>query len=212
MHARAEQRAATATSAQAAASSSTREELPQRGGASLESLVADVAGSDPRMRVIAQRALTQRDGADVNPAVMQLVHHATPAVSQVATQIIEDRYRNGRGNVDDVVHIAEDTRLGPPTRFGALACAGLKKSDQAGDLLAKLVKSGSDLERSTAASLLANQAPDRAVPALLDALADPDLAVRKNAGAALQRIAKTPDDLDGDPTRWRDWWKQQSRR
>jgi HEAT repeat protein len=117
-----------------------------------------------------------------------------------------------------LVRIARDEALDQNVRYAALAgVVRLAERKQAEGVLLGLADPRTHGGvRGHAMQALARLDCRRAIPAVLDALADGDWYVRATADHALRGFAALPagvgyDAAQPDPARWRRWWEQQGK-
>jgi HEAT repeat protein len=172
-------------------------------------LVADLSDADPKVRRAAVRELARDRDAD--PALL-LAASRDPdlLVGVTAIEALGKLHAQGQVPVQELIARATDRRLDERVRVGALNGLGQVPSPEAARLLAELASRGDVGERRTAAILLAHQAPDVAVPALIGLLGDGDEYVRSNALESL-RARSRGRDFGTDAEAWRAWWGARSR-
>jgi HEAT repeat protein len=167
-------------------------------------LAQDLHDADPKVRRAATAELA-RDPSDA-PALLAASRDRDLEVSIVATVALGKLYASGELPASELVARIQDRDLPEKVRASALNGLGMVPAPDTAKLFAELVASGDTLDRRSAAVLLANQDPALAVPALIDALSDPDEYVRGNAVEALRRLGRGRD-YGTDANAWRSWWQ-----
>jgi HEAT repeat protein len=167
-------------------------------------LAADLKDANPKVRATAVR---EASDADVFRAA---VHDRALEVGIAGADGLARLHASGEVGAQEMIAIATDHTLSDRVRLTALNGLGLVPSADAARTLAELVHRGDQIEKRSAAILLAHQDAEVAVPALIDALADADEVVRSNAAEALRGKARGRD-FGTDAAAWRGWWQSRSR-
>ncbi len=183
--------------------------LPPRTTAATPDLAADLAATDPKIRRAAVREAARN--SDLDPAVLLLASRDPDVeVGFTATAALGTRYADGSLPASELIARVTDRSLDERVRGSALNGLGVVAAPEAAALLLDLLAHGSVTERASAAILLVHQDPDRAIPALISALADAEAHVRSNALESL-RTRSRGRDFGTDAAAWQAWWRVQSR-
>lgn len=167
-------------------------------------LAADLVDGDPKVR----RAAIREAARDANVDVQLLLDTSRDSdleVSAVATVALGDAYAHGRVPFAELAARAQDTGIHEKVRNAALNGLGAVASPEAAALLDRLASGGSTTERAAAATLLQNQDPELAIPALIRTLGDADAHVRECARDSLKARSRGRD-FGEDAAAWRAWW------
>lgn len=157
------------------------------------------------------RALAVQDLADAPPspeaveALIDALQDTSITVSGSAGDTLGKWYIKGQVPAEELIRRARDPSLHPKTRTGILRGLSKVPTPEATELLLSMINEGEVTERRFAAGMIAYQGPEVAVPALIEALEDPDEWVRFNANEVLQHISRGRN-YGQDKAAWRNWW------
>ncbi len=176
--------------------------LPTRKPA--RGLAADLLSTDPKIR---QAAVHEAARGESDPQVL-LAASRDPdlGVSRVAIGALNKLYATGDVSRKDMLALASDKTLPDRARILAINGVGAVPSAEAAAMLVEMLAKGSEIERRSAAALLAHQDPEVAVPALITALSDADDVVRTQAVDSLKALSRGRD-FGTDAGAWRAWWQ-----
>ena len=167
----------------------------------------DLRDADPKIRRATLRELVAAGEVDV-PTLTDAARDPDIDVAVLALDALGKRHAAGEVPAALLVERAADRVRDPRTRAAALNAFGTVASTEAADALVAMLRSGDLVERRSAAILLAHQALEVAIPALIDALADADEGVRANALEVLRQRSRGRD-FATDAAAWRAWWQSQ---
>jgi hypothetical protein len=162
----------------------------------------------PRVRAHAILRLGDTMTTDAGEALARTIYDPHLTLSTMAADQIRHHLRAGLVEPAVVVPIARDRDLHRKTRLTMVGSVSKVKSPEATDLLLDLLYEGDAEERRATVGLLPRQGLDVAVPAIIDALADPDRWVVYNAREQLERIGRGRD-FGTDQEAWRQWWEEE---
>jgi hypothetical protein len=167
-------------------------------------LQTDLADPLPQVRATAIKDYAKDPEAD--PAVfVEAMRDRDLGVAIVATGALGKQYGTGRYDGAALLASANDRTLPTKVRVAAMDGIGVVATPDAARLLVQLLASADLTDRRSAAILLQHQDPQVAVPALIDALADPDEVVVANAHDSLRALSRGRD-FGNDAAGWRAWW------
>lgn len=169
-------------------------------------VAADLTSRDAKVRRSAVREAARSEDAQ---ALLAAARDADIGVARTAIGVLNKLAASGKVEVRDLIALAMDRSINEGSRGLAINGVGAIKHPDAAAMLVKMLATGSELERRSAATLLARQDPEVAVPPLITALSDRDELVRTQAVESL-KVLSGGSDFGTDAGRWRAWW--QSRR
>lgn len=176
--------------------------LPSRKPA--RGLAADLVSSDPRIR---RAAVTEAARGEADPQVMLAASRDSEIdVARTAVASLNQLYADGKVGPKEMIALATDRSIPDRTRILAINGVGSVSSPEAATMLVKMLASGSEMERRSAAALLGNQDPEVAIPALTASLSDQDEYVRLQALDSLKLLSRGRD-FGTDAGAWRAWWQ-----
>jgi hypothetical protein len=173
-------------------------------------LAADLVDRDPVVRAAAVAELAASSEPD--PATLTAASRDPDLrVSAAAVAGLSKLYARGEVVAQPLLDLVTDRSVHERVRGQALNGLAVAPTAETAALLLELLARGDDLERRSAAILLARQDPEVAMAALIDALADRDEIVRANAHEALVSRSRGRD-FGMDAAAWRAWWHSRARR
>lgn len=147
-------------------------------------------------------ALASLPGSDVEPHLIALLHDASEAVRAVAADALGHRDVGPKAR-EALLGAAADSQ--PVVRAAALRSLGVLGEPRAEALCTGALRGEDPALRLAAATALRHTGTTASVPALIDALVDPDDRVQAAALATLQGLTHEPFGLD--ELLWRSWWE-----
>lgn len=169
-------------------------------------IAADLTSLDAKVRRSAVREAARNEDAR---ALLAAARDADLGVARTAIGVLNKLAASGKVELRDMISLATDRSMNDGSRGLAINGVGAIKHPDAAAMLIEMLATGTELERRSAATLLARQEPEVAVPPLITALSDRDELVRTQAVESL-KVLSGGSDFGTDAGRWRAWW--QSRR
>lgn len=176
---------------------------PERVERTPAKLATDLKAADPKTRRSAVREAGRTE--DVQ-ALLAATRDEDAGVARTAVGVLNKLYGGGKVAPSQMIALASDRSLDERTRGLVIQGVGAIKHVDSAAMLVRMLAGGNELERRAAATLLARQDPEIAVPALITALSDPDEMVRTAAVESLTTLSNG-NAFGTDAGAWRAWWQ-----
>lgn len=171
----------------------------------------DLTDPSPSVRLKAIQEVAADPTPEAVARVEAALNDADLSVSATAGRVLGELYERDLVPAQTLIEKVSDPVLPLKSRGGMLSALAGKPSPDVLPFLLERLRNGQPEERRMLAGTIGYQGVQIAVPALLDALGDPDEWVRYNAAEALTYISRGRN-FGSDRGEWEAWWNGYERR